>query len=233
MSTQSPTEDARTAFRQASDLDGSMQERLDMFADTMRRQHPASAAIVDRFVGRLSEHDAGAGAPQPGDAMPPFALPDENGQIVSLADLLKSGPAIVTFHRGHWCPYCRISMNTLAQAQPEIQKRGARMVAIVPETARYARAMKEESKVRFPVLLDIDNGYAMSLNLAVWIDGEMKDMMTALGRALPDYQGNDTWMLPIPATFVVGSDGRITARFVDPDYRKRMAIDDLLAALKF
>ena len=233
MSTQSPTEDARTAFRQASDLDGSMQERLDMFADTMRRQHPASAAIVDRFVGRLSEHDAGAGAPQPGDAMPPFALPDENGQIVSLADLLKSGPAIVTFHRGHWCPYCRISMAALAQAQPEIQQRGARMVAIVPETARYARAMKEESKVRFPVLLDIDNGYAMSLNLAVWIDGEMKDMMTALGRALPDYQGNDTWMLPIPATFVVGRDGRITARFVDPDYRKRMAIDDLLAALTF
>ena len=164
--------------------------------------------------------------------MPPFALPDENGQIVSLADLLKSGPAVVTFHRGHWRPYCRISMNTLAQAQPEIQQRGARMVAIVPETARYARTMKEESKVRFPILLDIDNGYAMSLNLAVWIDGEMKDMMTALGRALPDYQGNDGWMLPIPATFVVGRDGRIMARFVDPDYRKRMAVDGLLQALK-
>jgi peroxiredoxin len=106
------------------------------------------------------------------------------------------------------------------------------MVAIVPETARYARTMKEESTVRFPILLDIDNGYAMSLNLAVWIDDEMKDMMTALGRALPDYQGNDTWMLPIPATFVVGRDGRIMARFVDPDYRKRMAVDGLLQALK-
>ena len=59
----------------------------------------------------------------------------------------------------------------------------------------------------------------------------MKDMMSALGRALPEYQGNDTWMLPIPATFVVGRDARITARFVDPDYRKRMAVDHLLAAL--
>lgn len=231
MPPQTPTDDLRSAFQQASDLDGSMQDRLDLFGDTMRRQHPASTAIVDRFVERLSMHDAGASAPKPGDAMPPFALPDETGQIVSLAELLRSGPAIVTFHRGHWCPYCRISMAALEQAQPEIQKRGARMVAIVPETARYARAMKEQSSARFPVLLDIDNGYAMSLNLAVWIDGEMKDMMTGLGRSLPDYQGNDGWMLPIPATFVVGRDGRIAARFVDPDYRKRMAIDDLIAAL--
>ncbi|MGN6573834.1 MAG: peroxiredoxin-like family protein [Pseudolabrys sp.] len=232
MASQSPTDDVRSAFQQAAELDGSMQERLDLFAETVRRQHPASAAIVDRFVRSLSRHDAGVSAPRPGDAMPPFALPDENGQIVSLADLLKDGPAIVTFHRGHWCPYCRISMSTLAQAQHEIQQRGARMVAIVPETARYARAMKDQAKARFPILLDMDNGYAMSLNLAVWIDGEMKEMMSALGRALPDYQGNDAWMLPIPATFVVGRDGRITARFVDPDYRKRMAIDDLLAALK-
>ena len=50
--------------------------------------------------------------------------------------------------------------------------------------------------------------------------------------SLPQYQGNDSWMLPIPATFVVGQDGRIKARFVDPDYRKRMAIEDLIAALK-
>ena len=77
----------------------------------------------------------------------------------------------------------------------------------------------------------MDNGYALSLNLAIWIGEEMKGMMA--GRQdLPEYQGNDSWMLPIPATFVVGQDGRIKARFVDPDYRKRMAINDLLAALK-
>jgi peroxiredoxin len=91
--------------------------------------------------------------------------------------------------------------------------------------------MRTQADAHFPVLLDMDNAYAMSLNLAVWIDGEMKDMMTAMGRSLPDYQGNDSWMLPIPATFVIGRDGRVTARFVDPDYRKRMAIDRLLEAL--
>jgi peroxiredoxin len=78
----------------------------------------------------------------------------------------------------------------------------------------------------------MDNGYAMSLNLAIWVGEEMKEMIAAAGWNLPEYQGNESWMLPIPATFVVGSDGRIAARFVDPDYRRRMAVEDMLDALK-
>jgi peroxiredoxin len=92
--------------------------------------------------------------------------------------------------------------------------------------------MRQESNVKFPILSDMDNGYAMSLNLAIWVGSEMEEFMIRIGRTLPRYQGNDSWMLPIPATFVVGRDGRIVARFVDPDYRKRMAIDELIAALK-
>src|SRR3569833_1809911 len=83
--------------------------------------------------------------------MPPFALLDENGQIVSLADLLISGPAVVTFHRGHWCPYCRISINTLAKAQPRIAALGARMVAIMPNRQPFAAEMKIDSGVKFPI----------------------------------------------------------------------------------
>jgi peroxiredoxin len=92
--------------------------------------------------------------------------------------------------------------------------------------------MKHESGVNFPILTDMDNGYAMSLNLAIWVGAEMKEYMTSIGRNLPDYQGNDSWILPIPATFVVGQDGRIRACFADPDYRQRMTIEDLIAALQ-
>jgi peroxiredoxin len=164
--------------------------------------------------------------------MPPFVLPDENGRLVSLKDLLAQGPAIVTFHRGHWCPYCRISINTLGKAQSRIEALGARMVAIVPDREQFAAEMKQDSNVKFPILSDVDNGYAMSLNLAIWVGAEMEEYMTKIGRRLPQYQGNDSWMLPIPATFVVGQDGRVKARFVDPDYRKRMAVEELIAALK-
>lgn len=232
MAVQSPANEIRQAFERARDLDGSMNERLGAFADVVRQQNPSSAAVVDRLVARLREHGAGDAAPKPGEKMPPFMLPDENGRLVSLEDLLKQGPAVVTFHRGHWCPYCRISINTLAKAQARIEQLGARMVAIVPESGPFTNEMKFDSNVRFPILSDMDNAYAMSLNLAIWVGAEMEEYMSQRGHSLPKFQGNDSWMLPIPATFVVGTDGRIKARFVDPDYRRRMAIEELIESLK-
>jgi peroxiredoxin len=219
MVTEILVKDLRQAFEQARELDGSMAERLDVFADATRKLHPSTAAIVDRLVARLKQHDAGKDAPKPGDAMPPFVLPDER-------------PVVITFHRGHWCPYCRISISTLVKAQPRIEALGARMVAIVPDRAQFAAEMRQDCNVNFPILSDMDNGYAMLLNLAIWVGAEMKEYMTKIGRLLPEYQGNDSWMLPIPATFVVGKDGRIKARFVDPDYRKRITIEELIGALK-
>jgi peroxiredoxin len=232
MPTEILVKDLRQAFEQARELDGSMAERLDVFADAVRTLHPSTAAIVDRLVARLRQHEAGEDAPKPGDVMPTFVLPDETGRLVNLKNLLAQGPAVVTFHRGHWCPYCRISISTLVKAQPRIEALGARMVAIVPDREQFAVEMREDCNVNFPILSDLDNGYAMSLNLAIWVGNEMQEYMSKIGRMLPQYQGNDSWVLPIPATFVIGKDGRIRSRFVDPDYRKRMAIEDLIDALK-
>ena len=86
--------------------------------------------------------------------------------------------------------------------------------------------------MHYPVLTDIDNGYALSLNLAIWVGDEMQQILESSGRNLPQYQGNHAWVLPIPAIFVVGQDGIVTDRFIDPDYRKRMTLEDLLKALQ-
>ena len=83
---------------------------------------------------------------------------------------------------------------------------------------------------RFPILTDVDSGYAMSLNLTIFVGQEMKEMMKGAGWDIAPYQGNDAWMLPIPATFIVDREGRIASRFIDPDYRKRMAIEDIVDA---
>ena len=164
--------------------------------------------------------------------MPPFAMPDEEGHIVTLADLLSRGPLAMTFHRGHWCPYCRINARALAEAQDQIAADGAHVTAIMPERQQFAAMFKSEGGVRYPVLTDIDNGYALSLNLAIWVGDEMQQILESDGRRVPQYQGNQTWVLPIPAIFVVAQDGLITARFIDPDYRNRMMVEDLLAALR-
>jgi peroxiredoxin len=102
----------------------------------------------------------------------------------------------------------------------------------VPERQAFAADFKVNTGSQFPVLTDMDNGYALSLNLAIWIGPDLVELLSSFGRFLPDYQGNDTWMLPIPATFVVGRDGRVTARFVDPDFRRRISVEELIAALE-
>ena len=137
----------------------------------------------------------------------------------------------MTFHRGHWCPYCRININALAQAHKEVAADGGQIVAIMPDRQKFVAEWKTQSNVPFPILTDMDNGYALSLNLAIWVGQEVQKMLEGF-RDLPTFQGNSSWMLPIPATFVVGRDGLIRARFIDPDYRKRMLITDMIAALQ-
>ena len=137
----------------------------------------------------------------------------------------------MTFHRGHWCPYCRININALTEAYKELSATGGQIVAIMPDRQKFIAELKSQSNVPFPILTDTDNGYALSLNLIIWVGAEIQKMMEER-LDLPTFQGNNSWMLPIPATFVVSRDGLIRARFIDPDYRNRMMISDMLAAMQ-
>ena len=224
-------EDFDEAFKRARDMDASLDEQLRAFAEAARQRRPDFAEAVDRLIERLRRYGAGDAAPQAGEPIPPFVLPDDTGHMVNLDQLLTKGPVAVTFHRGHWCPYCRININALAQAHKDIAAEGGQIVAIMPDRQKFVAEFRSQSNVPFPILTDMDNGYALSLNLTIWVGAEMQKMME--GRQdLPTFQGNSSWMLPIPATFVVGRDGYIKARFMDPDYRKPMAIADMLAALR-
>ncbi|MCV3205687.1 AhpC/TSA family protein [Mesorhizobium sp. YC-39] len=229
------TDDQAMTFEQsiqaAIELDASLNERLAVIAAVVRRLDANFADAVDRLVARLEKQGAGAMAPVPGDVMPAFLLPDDEGKLVSLGDVLLRGPAVLTFQRGHWCPYCRLNAIGIVEAQQEIAALGGQVVVIMPERRKFAKAMKAAVGATFPFLTDMDNGYALSLNLAIWVGAEMERLM-GLGLDLPNYQGNASWFLPIPATFIVGTDGIITDRFVDPDYRRRMGIEDLIAALR-
>jgi peroxiredoxin len=220
----------RNAFLQCRDMEGTLREQLEAYASAGREIFPAYGDAVDRLVARVNENGGGENAPRPGEAMPPFMLPDESGNVVTLTSLIAKGPVAVMFFRGHWCPYCRLNVGAVIQAMDRIKAMGAQVVAIMPELQEYAERFKAESAAPFPVLTDLDNGYALSLNLAIWLGSEIQGLLT--NQNLANYHGNEGWVLPIPATFVVGRDGLVKARFVDPDFRRRMEIDDLLAALQ-
>lgn len=221
-----------SATEAARRTDAPLSVRLKAVADEVRRLSPEFAEVVDRMVARLDDNGVGLAAPKPGEPMPEFMLPDETGRLVSLSQLLEKGPAVISFNRGHWCPYCRLNVDALARAEPEIAGLGAQIVAISPETVKWNAELKAYAKAPFYILSDVDGGYALELNLLFWVGDEKRAAMTAGGYDISLFQGNHTWMLPIPATFVVGANGVIRARHIDPDYRRRMEVDDLIAALR-
>jgi peroxiredoxin len=218
------------AFQRSRALDAPLNVRMQVIAEAVRELSAEFADAVDAFVDRLKLANAGAGAPGPGDSMPSFLLPDDQGRLVTLEELLESGPRVIAFHRGHWCPYCRLNAFALAQTEPELAP--ARLVAITPELQKHGVELRSEAGAGFPILSDMDNAYALSLNLAIWVDDHMASLIDAAGWNIPTYNGANNWVLPIPATFVVGSDGVVVARDIDPDYRRRMDLHELRAAVK-
>lgn len=217
-------------FREVRDMDLPLGARLRAIADEVRNRSPQFADAVDTFVGRLERAQAGSGAPEVGEIMPPFTMPDQDGRLVSLEALLARGPAVLAFHRGHWCPYCRLNMVGLAEIQDEVAP--AQIVAISSELQKYTRTLQAEAGARFPFLSDIDGGYALSINLAIWVDDFMSSLIASAGWDVPGYQGAQAWILPIPAVFIVDSNGIIRTRHVDPDYRRRMELDAVLAGAR-
>lgn len=216
------------AFEDARDHDGPLGERLKHVSQKIGAISPRYEDAINMLVERLERANAGAQAPQVGEPMPGFILPDDQGKLVSLEQMLETAPVAIAFHRGHWCPHCRLNAHALADIQEAIKP--VQIVAISAETQAYTRTIKAEAGAHFPFLTDIANGYALSLNLAIWIDDDMSALIEAAGWDIPRYHGTDGWIMPIPSVFVVGQNGLITARHVDPDYRRRLEMDDLRAA---
>ncbi len=220
------------ALQTAIALEAPISERLASYAAAQKQHAAPYSDAVDRLVSRLRSVSAGEQAPRVGEAMPEFLLPDDRGQLTSLTDLLRNGPLVVAFHRGHWCPFCRINAHALAQAHDEVRARGGQIVAITPERGHYTILHRSQASARYPMLSDIENAYALSLNLAIWIDDDVRNHLLAFGRDLETYLGSAGWILPIPATFIVGTDGRVVARFVDPDHRLRMDLAEIIAGIE-
>lgn len=227
---ESPPQSFEEVVDRARLLDVPLAERLRYVAHWVRVLSPAFADAVDVFVGRLEAVEAGRTAPKVGDPMPDFLLPDEAGRLTSLGERLAEAPQVVVIHRGHWCPYCRVTMAGVAAIQDQVAP--ARLVTISPERAQYTKVMKADSGIRFPMLTDAGAGYIFSLGLAVLVEDAMAALIAAGGRDVPTYQGTVGWVLPIPAMFVVGQDGIIRAAHVDPDYRSRMEPAAIIAAVR-
>lgn len=164
-----------------------------------------------------------------GDSMPAFLAPSADGGLVSSQDLLRSGPLVISFFRGVWCPFCVEELRALNASLPAFQARSSRVVAISPEAAEPVRRLQGELSI--PILSDLDYGIGLLFGVIFVVPPFMRTHLEAHGVDLGVLHGSTTWMLPIPATYVVDRNGRVAAAFVDADFTCRTDPGDILAVL--
>jgi peroxiredoxin len=185
------------------------------------------AAIV-RAAQDLLESNIAMRALQVGETMPAFALPAASGEIVRLSDVLQAGPAVVSFFRGTWCEYCQAFIRALAEAYDEIRAAGAEVLAISPQREGIEGSMA----LPFPWLRDDDNLLARKVGVAFELPGDLCWAYRELGIDLLKLNQSDRYELPVPATFVVAKDRSIRFAHVEPDYRRRPAVQEVLGAVQ-
>ncbi|NMF84249.1 peroxiredoxin-like family protein [Nodosilinea sp. P-1105] len=202
-------------------------------AAQMQTQLPEAAkAEMAKAAQNLLESGIADNSLSTGDRIPEITLPDATGQLVSVSKLLKSGPVVISFYRGGWCPFCNLELRALQQALPEIQALGAALVEITPETPDNSLSTTEKHHLSFPVLSDQGNRVAQSFGLVFTVPEPLRPIYQSMGIDLPAYNGDDSFELPLPATYVVGRDGVIAHGFVNANYQKRQDPEGILMVLK-
>ena len=220
------------SFEEIRCLDASLAEKLATYTEQLTTVNPEIASAYSGLVNRLMASDAGSQAPEIGAEFPSFVLPDSTGKLLSSTDLLQAGPLIVSFNRGRWCSFCKLELLELASIYQQIKELGGEVISIVPEGATSTKFMKEAMQIPFPLLTDIDNGFALNCGLMISLGDAARELILKAGANLSDYQGNDSWFVPIPATFILDTSGVVTDRFVDVDFRNRMPLANILNSLK-
>ncbi|MFM9973557.1 MAG: peroxiredoxin-like family protein [Beijerinckiaceae bacterium] len=168
-----------------------------------------------------------------GDVLPVTAnLSDQHNRPFDLARLVADKPVILTFYRGGWCPYCNLELRADQALLADIHALGAELVAVSPELPDHALSTTEKNDLSFTVLSDIGGDFASALGIRFTLSEAVQPFYEKGGHALPERNGDGTWALPMPATFVVNRGGRIASAFIEPDYRKRLDPVETLAALR-
>jgi peroxiredoxin len=214
-----------------------LQDRLDTFkADFESGRLPLKPTkeVLDtmhRATAELIESGQAQRARKAGDVAPEFTLTDSDGKPVSSRELLARGPLVISFYRGVWCPYCNLELQALQAALPGIAARGASLVAISPQTAANSRKSQRDNKLDFPILSDAKSEVANAFGVRFALQDYLIELYKGFKNDLPTSNDDPSWVLPMPARYVIGTDGMIAYAEVNPDYTQRPDPSELLPVL--
>jgi peroxiredoxin len=206
-----------------------LEKELKAVTDYVRQQAGAEVvSTMEAATRRLAESGFALRALGRGQRIPDFELPDATGRTVRSADLLAKGPLVLSFYRGHWCPYCNLELKALQRRLPEIRAKGATLVGISPQTPDQSLSTQQKNELEFPVLSDRGNQVARRFGLAFKLDASLEPIYRGFGVDLQAHNGDDSKELPVPATYVIAADGTVVDVYVDVDYRRRLDPDVIL-----
>ena len=214
-----------------------LQDRLDAFkADFISgklgfKPTPERLAAMRRATDELIASGQAQRAKRAGDTAPDFTLNDPEGKPVFSRELLSRGPLVVSFYRGIWCPYCNLDLQALQAALSDITARGASVVAISPQTAANSRKSLRNNKLTFPILSDVRSEVANAFGIRFKLPDYLAELYKQFGNNLPIFNNDPSWVLPMPARYVIDIDGIIAYSEVNPDYTQRPDPSELLPVL--
>ena len=167
-----------------------------------------------------------------GDEIPQIILPNADGKTINVNSMFKDGPVVISFYRGAWCPYCNLELNALQKALPEIKSLDAQLIAISPNASDNSISSIEKHGLEFEVLTDAGNKIAKEFRLVFNLAEELRPIYKQFNFDIPKFNGDESWELPIPATYIVNTDGKIVHAFVNADYTQRIEPTEIISKLK-
>ena len=167
-----------------------------------------------------------------GDRAWDFTLPNVHGKSVNLQERLKSGPVILSIYRGGWCPYCNLELNALKQVLPEIEALGAQLIALAPQLPDRSMDTAEKHQLEFEVLSDVGNVVSREYGLVFTLPESLRPIYQQFNLDIAGYNGDDSFELPMPATYIIAQNSEIVHAFVDADYTVRMEPSEIIEVLK-
>lgn len=192
----------------------------------------AVVEVFDRSIANLLEEGVPANAVKVGDTLEPFTLNDATGSPRSLDELVGSGPAVIVFYRGGWCPYCNLALRTYQrELVPELSKFGARLVAISPQTPDQSLSTVEKAELDFTVLSDPGNRVARTIGIVFQQADDVLEVQRQLGLDLAAVNAEGSTQLPRPTVLIVDQSRVVRFADVQPDYTARTEVDEIVAAL--
>jgi peroxiredoxin len=211
----------------------SLTAELDVLREGAISRMPSEAlGAIKHSIEDLSRSGIGARSLKVGDFVPDFELPNAVGKRVRLKTLLKDGPVVATFYRGGWCPFCSAELQAYENVFEEIKKLGATVVAISPQTPDNSLTTAEKQNLTFEVLSDVFNDVARQFGIVYHVQDELQALYEDLGLDLPALNGDSSFDLPVPATYVIDQVGMVRMAFVDPDYTRRLDPAEVLSVLR-